>query len=167
MKKIVSWCLSIFFILSGLAFLPSISSILFFLAAFMLLPIEKLKTIVDNTLPNRKVKIIAIVVIAVVAIAISPTKQAEQPTTTNDTPTYESTDVEENTTNNIDNTNEEEKTLENEETVSNNEDSEQNALSGKLSNIGAFVENYNKIAKTSIEEIAEIDIQSEIGRAHV
>ena len=80
-----------------------------FLAAFMLLPIEKLKTIVDNTLPNRKVKIIAIVVIAVVAIAISPTKQAEQPTTTNDTPTYESTDVEENTTNNIDNTNEEEK----------------------------------------------------------
>ena len=115
MKKIVSWCLSIFFILSGLAFLPSISSILFLLAAFMLLPIEKLKMIVDKTLPNRKVKIIAIVVIAVVAIAISPTRQAEQPTTTNDTLTYESTDVEENTTNNIDNTNEEEKTLENEE----------------------------------------------------
>ena len=161
MKKIVSWCLSIFFILSGLAFLPSISSILFLLAAFMLLPIEKLKTIVDKILPNRKVKIIAIVVIAVVAIAISPTKQAEQPTTTNDTQTYESADAEDNTTNNVGNTNEEEKTLENEETVSNNDDSEQNTLSGKLSNIGAFVENYNKIAKTSIEEIAEIDIQSE------
>ncbi len=161
MKRIVLWCLSIFCVLSCLAFLPSISSLLYLLAALMLLPIEKLKAIIDRILPNRRVKIVAIVIIAIIAMVISPTNNNVQPTNINNNQIYESSGAEDNTTNNVDNTNEEEKTLENEETVSSNEDSEQNALSGKLSNIGAFVENYNKIAKTSIEEIAEIDIQSD------
>lgn len=161
MKRFILWCLSIFCILSCLAFLPSISSLLYLLAALMLLPIEKLKMIADRILPNRKIKIVALMIIAIVAIVTSPTSNTVQQTDINDTQTYESSEIESNTTNSVDNTKEDEKSLENRETVSNNEDGEQNNLSGKFSNIGAFVENYNKIAKTSIEEIAEIDIQSD------
>lgn len=161
MKRFILWCLSIFCILSCLAFLPSISSLLYLLAALMLLPIEKLKMIADRILPNRKIKIVALIIIAIVAIVTSPTSNTVQQTDINDTQTYESSEIESNTTNSVDNTKEDEKSLENRETVSNNEDGEQNNLSGKFSNIGAFVENYNKIAKTSIEEIAEIDIQSD------
>lgn len=161
MKRFILWCLSIFCILSCFAFLPSISSLLYLLAALMLLPIEKLKMIADRILPNRKIKIVALMIIAIVAIVTSPTSNTVQQTDINDTQTYESSEIESNTTNSVDNTKEDEKSLENRETVSNNEDGEQNNLSGKFSNIGAFVENYNKIAKTSIEEIAEIDIQSD------
>ena len=161
MKRFILWCLSIFCILSCLAFLPSISSLLYLLAALMLLPIEKLKMIADRILPNRKIKIVALMIIAIVAIVTSPTSNTVQQTDINDTQIYESSEIESNTTNSVDNTKEDEKSLENRETVSNNEDGEQNNLSGKFSNIGAFVENYNKIAKTSIEEIAEIDIQSD------
>ena len=160
MKRIILWCLSIFFILSCLAFLPSISSLLCLLVALLLLPIEKIKRIVDGILPNRKVKIVAIVVIAIVAIAISPTNDAVQPTNTNDTQIYESSETEDDTANSVSDANEGEKSLENEETSNDDDVNKQNHFDGKLSNIGAFVEKYNKIAKTSIEEIAEIDIQS-------
>ena len=117
--------------------------------------------IVDGILPNRKVKLVAIVVIAIVAIAISPTNDAVQPTNTNDAQIYESSETEDDTANSVSDANEDEKSLENEETSNGDDVNKQNHFDGKLSNIGAFVEKYNKIAKTSIEEIAEIDIQSD------
>ena len=72
-KKILLWMLSGLLLICGLAFMPSISSILFLAVAILLLPVNKLQNVLKNVFPRKKLKGILCAVLAVIAIIASPT----------------------------------------------------------------------------------------------
>lgn len=72
-KKLLFWILSGFLIVCALAFMPSISSILFLGLAALLLPITKLQEVLKAFFPRKKLKGLLCGVLAVVAIISAPT----------------------------------------------------------------------------------------------
>lgn len=72
-KKILLWMLSGLLLICGLAFMPSISSILFFAVTVLLLPVNKLQNALKSVFPRKNLKGILCAVLAVIAIISAPT----------------------------------------------------------------------------------------------
>jgi len=173
MKKIVFWFLTAFFIISCLAFSPSISSVLFLIIAVVIIPIDKINILVNRFIPNRKIKIACIIIIAIVGMIIAPTDPITEPDSSNETLQQnivtENT-VEEDVTTDLDQV--AEKTTNDinviippetqEEIIPTQEDSSLNSSLGEeFLNVENFIKNYNEIAIIPITDVMKIDIQSD------
>lgn len=94
-KKILLWVLSIFFIISALAFLPSVSSILFLIVGVLLLPIVKLQDWIERLCPKlfakKSFKGLLCGALAVIAMFAAPTDDSSNTDIADDTtpPTIE------------------------------------------------------------------------------
>ena len=84
-KNTLFWVLSVFFIVGGLAFMPSISSIFFFIAGVLLLPIGKLQNLWEKAFPKKKIKGLLCAVLAVVAFITAPSDNTTTPPAIDDT----------------------------------------------------------------------------------
>ena len=78
-KHLLAWIGAVFFIISFFTFLPSFSSFAFLAVGILLLPIRKIQQTLRKIFPNRLIKGLICVVLAVIAIATAPTEEASQP----------------------------------------------------------------------------------------
>lgn len=71
---IIRYVCAVFMILSGLIFLPSISSILFILAGILILPVKKLRELLKEKIKlSRPIKIIIVLALFIIGAMILPT----------------------------------------------------------------------------------------------
>lgn len=71
---IIRYVCAVFMILSGLIFMPSISSILFILAGILILPVKKLRELLKEKLKlSRPIKIIVVLALFIIGASILPT----------------------------------------------------------------------------------------------
>lgn len=72
-KPILQWILSVYFGISIFVFFPSFASILYALIVFAVCPVKKVRAIWDRIMPKSKLRTILIIVVALIAVVISPT----------------------------------------------------------------------------------------------
>ena len=90
-KNTLFWVLSVFLIVSGLAFMPSITSILFFAAGALILPIGKLQEGLKKIFPKKALKggLCGLLVFVAMLTVPTDTTPATDPADTTTPPAYE------------------------------------------------------------------------------
>jgi len=74
-KPILRWILTIWFGLSIFVFFPSVASILYALVAFAVCPVTKIREIWDKIIPRNTLRTVLVIVVAFVALMISPSDE--------------------------------------------------------------------------------------------
>lgn len=93
-KKIILWGLAVFFLSGGFVYFPSLSGILAFLIAALILPVQKWQSIVGKAIKG-KVKIIVTIVLAIAMFSTLPTtpETEESASVPTDVPSMMETDL--------------------------------------------------------------------------
>ena len=75
-KPIWQWILTIFFGLCVLVFFPSVASLLFAFVTFAFCPAKRVRAVWDRIMPKSKLRTALVVVVAFIAVMISPSNEA-------------------------------------------------------------------------------------------
>ncbi len=78
MGKVISWIVSVFMLLSGIVFLPSIASILMILTGLFLLPVKPLKKIKKKYIPSKAIRGIIIAALVIASFITVPTDDVNE-----------------------------------------------------------------------------------------
>ena len=78
MGKVISWIASVFMLLSGIVFLPSIASILMILTGLFLLPIKPLNKIKKKYIPSKAIRGIIIAALVIASFLTVPTDEVNE-----------------------------------------------------------------------------------------
>ena len=76
MGKILLWIASVFMLLSGIVFFPSIASILMLLTGLFILPIKPLAELRKKLLPSKALRGVLIAVLVIASFLTVPTDNA-------------------------------------------------------------------------------------------
>ena len=71
-KNIIKWCISVFFLLSTLVYLPNVTSIFLALLGVFLLPIAPIQNIIKKFLKAKWMRIGVAVVLFLIAMSLVP-----------------------------------------------------------------------------------------------
>lgn len=78
MGKVISWAASVFMLLSGIVFLPSITSVLMLLSGLFLLPIKPLNEIKKKLIPSKAVRGFLIAILVIASFLTVPTDEVNE-----------------------------------------------------------------------------------------
>lgn len=78
MGKVISWAASVFMLLSGIVFLPSIASVLMLLTGLFLLPIKPLNEIKKKLIPSKAVRGFLIAILVIASFLTVPTDEVNE-----------------------------------------------------------------------------------------
>ena len=80
--KVTLWILTVLFVLFGYVTIPYASAALFFLAALLLLPIERWQKLLGKVLPKKWINAVLVVLLFLAALLLLPADFGEEPAPT-------------------------------------------------------------------------------------